>query len=211
MLVLDGCCSSLIVVDSLKLGCRAFSHVSVKERSLKNALVLGVVGADSFRSDILKDLITHTPRLHPFNAINTIDTTMTKTIAWFLTQYPPSSHLFSGDPFVKLQTLEVRQSQPCTPRNMAYLFHMLPRKPVAGLCSWNDCRLAAAAASPLLRFWLMRPEKRVPEFEPCNCIELDLSSYVRMVRKDTYSAVTTNAVGRSGLCSGSSFDGCHSS
>jgi len=37
---------------------------------------------------------------------------------------------------------------------------MFPIIPDAGFCSLNDCRLAWAVASRLLRFWFMSPENR---------------------------------------------------
>lgn len=46
------------------------------------------------------------------------------------------------------------------------LFHILPMKPEAGFISLKLSRLAAAAASVLLRFWLIRLENMPDEEEP---------------------------------------------
>jgi hypothetical protein len=43
---------------------------------------------------------------------------------------------------------------------------MFPIIPALGFCSLKDWRLAAAVASPELRFWFIRPENMVPELEP---------------------------------------------
>jgi hypothetical protein len=43
-----------------------------------------------------------------------------------------------------------------------YLFHIWPMNPACGLESWKLARLAAAAASVELRFWLTRPAKATP-------------------------------------------------
>jgi len=42
------------------------------------------------------------------------------------------------------------------------LFHIWPMNPACGLESWKLARLAAAAASVELRFWLTRPAKATP-------------------------------------------------
>jgi hypothetical protein len=98
------------------------------------------------------------------NTINTFHFYLNPSRAVLRSCQPPLctlSHLARGP-----STAPTRSALLQIPRqhNRTYLFHHVPKKPARGFWSFQESRLARAAAL-LWRFWFMSPAKCVPELE----------------------------------------------